>query len=90
MEQSPFSARQKRDKWPTRFLERIDRTKTIILDVVTQLQKTNSDAILDLGITKFEHLKKFRENAKAHSVKTIVHFLDIPVNVRRERILQRN
>lgn len=72
------------------FLERIERAETILLDVVTQLQETKTDAILDLGLSKYKHREKIRQFAKAHNFDLTLHFLDIPVEVRRERVLQRN
>jgi len=72
------------------FLERIDRVESIISDLILQLDNSGTDSILDLGLSKFEHREKFRNFAKENNIKTKLHFLDIPKETRRERILQRN
>jgi len=72
------------------FLERIERSETLILDLVLQLKENNTDAILDLGLSKFKHREKFRVFAKIHNIEVKLHFLDISKNIRKERILKRN
>jgi predicted kinase len=72
------------------FLERIDRAEKMILDLIEQLENTDTDSILDLGFSKFEHREKFRKfaNTKGHLLTT--HFLDIPKETRLNRIMNRN
>jgi adenylate kinase family enzyme len=41
-------------KWS---LERIERSETIILELVHQLENSKTDSILDLGFSKLEHRK---------------------------------
>lgn len=72
------------------FLERINRAEEVILNLVTQLQNTNVDAILDLGLSKLEHREKFRRFANENEFKITTHFLDIPKEIRLKRVLQRN
>lgn len=72
------------------FLERINRAEELILNLVTQLQNTNVDAILDLGLSKLEHREKFRRFASENDFKLTTHFLDIPKETRLKRVLQRN
>ena len=82
------------DKKPTDglawFLERIERAETLILDLVSQLQDSKTDAILDLGFSKFEHREKFRTFAKVHHYELKIHFLDISKETRLQRVMQRN
>ena len=82
------------DKKPTDglewFLERIERAEKMIMDLVDQLENAKIDAILDLGLSKFEHREKFRKFAQLNSFKIITHFLDIPKETRLERVLKRN
>ncbi len=82
------------DKKPTDglewFLERIERAETIILDLVTQLEETKTDTILDLGLSKVKHREKFRRFAKLHNYELKIHFLDIPTETRLERVMKRN
>lgn len=82
------------DKTPTDglnwFLERIDRVETIIQNLVTQLEFLNTESILDLGLSKYEHREKFRTFAKAHNFEIKLHFLDISAETRWKRITSRN
>ncbi|MDC6350120.1 ATP-binding protein [Zeaxanthinibacter sp. PT1] len=72
------------------FLECIDRSEKIIMQLVEQLQESGTDAILDLGLSKFEHREKFRKFAWERSFEIKLHFLDVPKATRLERVLQRN
>lgn len=72
------------------FLERIERSESIITNLVLQLESIGADSILDLGLSKFEHREKFRNFAKTNSFKVKMHFLDISKETRQARIFQRN
>ncbi|MFD2915999.1 AAA family ATPase [Psychroserpens luteus] len=72
------------------FLERIDRAENIIMDLVKQLENSKTDAILDLGLSKFEHREKFRRFAKLNNFELQLHFLDISKETRFKRIMKRN
>jgi len=72
------------------FLERIDRSEVIIMQLLQQLETAKTDAILDLGLSKFEHRQKFRNFASTHGYEIKLHFLDIPKQTRWERVQQRN
>ncbi|SFD05191.1 AAA family ATPase [Algibacter pectinivorans] len=72
------------------FLERIERAEKMILNVVEQLEDAKTDAILDLGLSKFEHREKFRRFAKANGYQIKLHFLDIPKAIRQKRVMKRN
>lgn len=82
------------DKKPTDglewFLERIDRVEYIILNLVKQLEDSKTDAILDLGLSKFEHREKFRKFAEINSYEIRTHFLDVSAATRLNRVLKRN
>lgn len=72
------------------FLERIDRVEEMIMQLIHQLEATNTDAILDLGLSKFEHREKFRAFALRNNYEHKLHFLDISKTTRLERVMQRN
>ena len=72
------------------FLERIERAESLILNLVLQLENTNIDSILDLGLSKFEHREKFIKFANKNGIELKLHFLDIPKETRKQRILGRN
>ena len=72
------------------FLERIDRAELIMKNLIEQLENSKTDAILDLGFSKFEHREKFRTFAISHGFDTTIHFLDISKETRLQRIHKRN
>ncbi len=72
------------------FLERIDRSELIILDLIIQLENSKTDSILDLGLSKYKHREKFRQFATAHNFEMTLHFIDISKETRLKRVLKRN
>ena len=82
------------DKKPTDglewYLERIDRVEKIIMNLIEQLEACETDSILDLGFSKFEHREKFRTFAKRNGYECKTHFLDISKKVRLKRVMTRN
>ncbi|QHI38465.1 hypothetical protein IMCC3317_38580 [Kordia antarctica] len=82
------------DKKPTDgldwFLERIERVESIIQNLVAQLEASNTDSILDLGLSKYEHREKFRTFAQANNLNIKLHFLDLSAETRWKRISTRN
>ena len=82
------------DKKPTDglewFLERIDRAEKIIMNLVQQLEKSKTDSILDLGLSKLEHREKFRKFADFNAYEIKTHFLDISKDIRLQRVMKRN
>lgn len=72
------------------FLERIERAEEMILNLIKQLEFIETDSILDLGLSKFEHREKFRKFATVNQYKLKVHFLDISKETRLERVTKRN
>tara|TARA_R110002050_G_scaffold59259_2_gene132627 strand:- start:80242 stop:80730 length:489 start_codon:yes stop_codon:yes gene_type:complete len=82
------------DKKPTDglewFLERIERAEKMIMDLVRQLENSETDSILDLGLSKLEHREKFRKFADLNDFELTMHFLDIPRDTRLNRVIKRN
>jgi len=72
------------------FLERIERAEKMILDLVSQLENSKTDSILDLGLSKFKHREKFRKFAEYNGYQLKTHFLDISKETRMERVMKRN
>ena len=72
------------------FLERIERSESLILDLIFQLDSASTDSILDLGLAKFDHREKFRKFADKKEIEIKIHFLDISKTIRLERIFKRN
>ena len=82
------------DKQPTDglewFLERIERAEKMIMDLVRQLENSETDSILDLGLSKHEHREKFRKFADLNDFELTIYFLDIPRDTRLNRVMKRN
>ena len=72
------------------FLERIERSESLIMDFINQLETSGVDSILDLGFSKHEHRAKFINFASSKGYVLRLHFLDISKEKRWERIVQRN
>ena len=72
------------------FLERIERAEKMICSLLLQLESANTDSILDLGLSKFEHREKFRKFAEDSGIEIKFHFLNISKETRLKRILKRN
>lgn len=60
------------------------------MNYIKQLKSINVNAILDLGLSKFEHREKFRIFAKANNFEIKLHYLAISKEERFQRIQQRN
>jgi predicted kinase len=85
-----FLADKKPDDGLDWFLERIERAEEMILSLLHQLEEADTDSILDLGLSKFEHREKFRKFATKNDYELKLHFLDITKETRLQRVLQRN
>lgn len=72
------------------FLERIERSDTMIQSIVKQLAVAKTPAILDLGFAKKDRRDRFYAFAKAYNIPIQLHFLDIPLKTRKQRVMQRN
>ena len=72
------------------FLERIDRSEKMIMELIKQLESSQTDSILDLGLSKFEHREKFRKFAETNGYELKIHFLDISKETRLKRVMKRN
>jgi predicted kinase len=71
-------------------LERIARCEGLIATLATQLASAGTDAILDLGFTQREQRLAWLERAKTAGVGWDLHVLDIPAEIRWERVCERN
>jgi len=72
------------------FLERIERSERMMLELIHQLESLKIDAILDLGLSKFGHREKFRKFAEINNYQIKLHFLDVSKATRLERVMKRN
>lgn len=72
------------------FLERIERAETLMKSLILQLKDIEVPIVLDIGLSKFSHREKFRQFARENGLELRLHFLNIPKNVRKERVIKRN
>ncbi|WP_452223112.1 AAA family ATPase [Lacinutrix chionoecetis] len=71
-------------------LERIDRSESLMMHYILQLEHNGVDSILDLGFSKFEHREKFRLFALKNNIEYKLHYLDISIAIRKDRVIKRN
>jgi predicted kinase len=71
-------------------MERVNRCEVQIANMAQQCVKAGLPAILDLGFTKASHRQKFADIASNAGIDVSLHFLDVPAEVRWERVQQRN
>ena len=71
-------------------LERINRSESVMINLIKQLEEANVDSILDLGFSKMEHREKFRKFADLNGYELKTHFLDISKETRLNRVIKRN
>lgn len=74
-------------KW---FLQRIDRAEEMIQNLILQLDNAGTDAILDLGLSKFSHREKFRKFALENNIEFQFHYLNLSKEERWQRVQNRN
>jgi predicted kinase len=71
-------------------LERVGRCEDQIWLIAEQLLKSGIDVILDLGFSRKIQREKFYHLSSAVGVRSQLHFLNIPVEVRKRRVIERN
>jgi predicted kinase len=71
-------------------MDRVNRCEVMIAAMAKQAVQRGVPAILDLGFTKAAHRQKFADIATAADIGFMLHFLDVPANVRWERVQGRN
>jgi len=72
------------------FMERIHRSESLMMELIIQLESNQTDSILDLGFSTFDHREKFREFARQKGFECTLHYLDVPSTIRKQRVKQRN
>lgn len=72
------------------FLERIERSEKLMMQLIEQLEGTDIHAILDLGLSKWKHREKFRDFAQSKGYALTFHYLNVSADIRWERVKERN
>ena len=71
-------------------MERVHRCYEQIWDVSKQILLLNGNVILDLGFTTKEQRDHFTSKAKELGVSSELHYLNIPMELRKKRVEERN
>lgn len=71
-------------------MERVNRCEAMIWIMAQQSVARGVPAILDLGFTKYEHRRKFRDLAAEAGLSAAVAFVDADAKTRWARVQQRN
>ena len=71
-------------------MERIARCEEQIAAVAISLAAIGVDAVLDLGFTLREHREGWLKRARSAGIAVELHVLDIPAEVRWQRVCERN
>lgn len=71
-------------------MERVYRCYEQIWDVSQQILNLNGTVILDLGFTTKVQREHFTTKAQTLNIDCELHFLDVPVEVRKQRVKERN
>jgi predicted kinase len=72
------------------YAERVDRCEVMIWELCKQQIMQGRSVVLDLGFLRRARRKKFIDWAAAVGADIQVHFLDVDVEIRRERVAARN
>jgi len=71
-------------------MERIARCEEQIAVVAISLAAVDVDVVLDLGFTLREHRASWLKRAQAAGITVELHVLDVPAEVRWQRVCERN
>jgi predicted kinase len=71
-------------------VERMARCEAQMWVVAEQLIARGVDAVFDVGLSKREHRDRFRTRAAQVGAASKLHYLDVDVETRRERVRRRN
>lgn len=78
---------QKNHEW---YVERIQRCEEHIRSLTLDRALIDQSSILDLGFSTSDHRKSFIDFYKQSEIEVQTHFLNIPANIRWERVQKRN
>jgi predicted kinase len=71
-------------------MERIERCQIQIWEIAKQIIKNKGNVVLDLGFTTKDQRKLFINKAKISGIRAEIHYIDTPVDVRKQRVIKRN
>lgn len=72
------------------YLERRDRCRALLWDVAVDMLRSGVDVVLELGLVTVADREAIYDKISAEDLPLRVYLLDVPRDIRRERVLQRN
>jgi len=72
------------------YLERRERCRGLLWDVALGALRCGADVYLELGLVRRAEREDYFERARHEELEFIVHVLDAPRSVRRDRVVVRN
>lgn len=85
-----FLADQPAQPGMTWAVERMARCEAQMWVVAEQLIRRGIDAVFDVGLSNRDHRDRFRMRAAQVGAESKLHYLDVDVETRRERVRRRN
>lgn len=71
-------------------MERINRCEAVMWQVALEASRRGVGAVIDCGLTRAVHRKKFADLAREAGLPVVLHWLDVSVEERWRRVEQRN
>jgi predicted kinase len=83
------------DDWPASaslewMLQRGTRCEAQMWSIADQLIAMGTDVVFDVGLSKRDHRDRFRARAAQTVAESKLHYLDVDMETRRARVMQRN
>ena len=71
-------------------MERVERCQHLTWDIGEQVLTKKGNVVLDLGFTTKAQREKVINKAKVPGASADVHYLNAPINIRKQRVTKRN
>ena len=71
-------------------MERINRCEAVMWQTALDASHRGVGVVLDVGLTRADHRRKFADLAAQAGLPVVLHHLDVPVHERWRRVEQRN
>lgn len=71
-------------------MERVERCQKQIWDITEQIIYNEGHVVLDLGFTTKDQRKVFIDKAKELGISAEIHYINTPINIRKQRVTKRN
>ena len=71
-------------------MERVNRCEAVMWEVARDAARRGVGSVIDAGLTRAGHRRKFADLAAAAGLPVVLHHLDVPVEERWRRVERRN